>query len=1039
MSGVEGLTVVRAGLAGGPLSVAFPLPAISVATAGRLARDLFGIDGPVRELPGERDRNFHVASGDAGGFVLKVANAADRRDTLDMQNRILGCVAERAPELAVPRVCLTSTGAAIAEARGDTGDPHLVRLLTWVPGQLLAETRPHSPDLLCSFGRVMGTLDRALAGFDHPGAHRPLKWDLARARWIEDYLDHLADPRRRGIIEAICSRFRRDVEPVLPGLRAGVIQNDANDYNVLVGGPPDRRVVAGLIDFGDVVHSAVVGELAVAAAYAALGKPDPVSAAAMVVAGYHEAAPLSEPELSVLDGLIRMRLAVSVTNAAYQRSAEPNNAYLTVSEAPAWDALERFETVAPALAHAVYRDACGLAPVARAVAVETWLRDNAGQMGRLVEPDLRTSKLSVFDLGVGSTELGTRAHLLDTGLLSADLFARMRAEGAAAGVGKYDEARAIYASDAFRVEGNDGPEWRTVHIGLDFFLPAGAPVFAPMDGCVDSFRDNTGDRDYGPTIVLRHDVDGGRLTFHTLYGHLSRESLIGLHEGMTVARGQRIATLGEAAVNGGWPPHLHFQLITDLLDRTGEFPGVARPSQRRVWLSLSPDPNLVTRIPADRLPTPPEPLREILAHRRTRIGRSLSLSYRTPLQMSRGWMQWLYDQDGRAYLDCVNNVPHVGHCHPRVVEAGQRQMAVLNTNSRYLHELMTRYAGRLAETLPDPLRVCFFVCSGSEANELALRMARAHTRRHDVVVVESGYHGNTTTLVNVSPYKFDGPGGNGAPPWVQVVPMPDVYRGVHRRGDPAAGRHYAEEVGRAARRAAGRGDGVAAFLCESVLSCGGQIVLPDGYLREAYRHIRAAGGVCIADEVQTGFGRVGTHAWAFETQGVVPDIVTMGKPMGNGHPLGAVVTTPEIAASFANGMEYFNTFGGNPVSCAIGLAVLDVIQTEGLQGHALRVGGYLLDRLRELMPRHPVIGDVRGLGLFVGVELVRDRGTLEPAGEEASYVANRMKEGGVLMSTDGPWHNVLKIKPPLVFTEADADFLAATLDRVLGEDFIRRA
>jgi 4-aminobutyrate aminotransferase-like enzyme len=308
-----------------------------------------------------------------------------------------------------------------------------------------------------------------------------------------------------------------------------------------------------------------------------------------------------------------------------------------------------------------------------------------------------------------------------------------------------------------------------------------------------------------------------------------------------------------------------------------------------------------------------------------------------------------------------------------------------------------------------------------------------------VVVVESGYHGNTTTLVNVSPYKFDGPGGNGAPPWVQVVPMPDVYRGVHRRGDPAAGRHYAEEVGRAARRAAGRGDGVAAFLCESVLSCGGQIVLPDGYLREAYRHIRAAGGVCIADEVQTGFGRVGTHAWAFETQGVVPDIVTMGKPMGNGHPLGAVVTTPEIAASFANGMEYFNTFGGNPVSCAIGLAVLDVIQTEGLQGHALRVGGYLLDRLRELMPRHPVIGDVRGLGLFVGVELVRDRGTLEPAGEEASYVANRMKEGGVLMSTDGPWHNVLKIKPPLVFTEADADFLAATLDRVLGEDFIRRA
>jgi 4-aminobutyrate aminotransferase-like enzyme len=401
--------------------------------------------------------------------------------------------------------------------------------------------------------------------------------------------------------------------------------------------------------------------------------------------------------------------------------------------------------------------------------------------------------------------------------------------------------------------------------------------------------------------------------------------------------------------------------------------------------------------------------------------------------MVRGMMQYMIDAGGRRYLDAVNNVPHVGHSHPDVVRAGQRQMAVLNTNTRYLHEMLLEYAGRLTATLPEPLRVCYFVCSGSEANELALRLARAQTGERDVIVLEAGYHGNTSTLVDVSPYKFDGPGGSGAPAWVQKVPMPDTYRGPFRRDDPHAGMKYAQAVREAVGRIRQPGRWPAAFLAESILSCGGQIVLPPGYLAEAYRHVRAAGGVCIADEVQVGFGRVGTHMWAFQTQGVVPDVVTMGKPIGNGHPLGAVVTTPEIAASFANGMEYFNTFGGNPVSCAIGLEVLAVMEREGRQAHALRVGDYLMKGLSALADRHPVIGDVRGLGLFVGVELVTDRDERLPATRQARYVANRMRDGGVLMSTDGPDNNVLKIKPPMCFDERDADFLVETMDRVLLE------
>jgi 4-aminobutyrate aminotransferase-like enzyme len=362
-------------------------------------------------------------------------------------------------------------------------------------------------------------------------------------------------------------------------------------------------------------------------------------------------------------------------------------------------------------------------------------------------------------------------------------------------------------------------------------------------------------------------------------------------------------------------------------------------------------------------------------------------------------------------------------------------MAVLNTNTRYLHEDLVRYAERLCATLPDMLNVCYFVCSGSEANELALRLARAHTRRRGVVVVDVAYHGNTSTLVDISPYKHDGPGGNGPAPFVAKVPLPDPYRGLYRTDDPQVGAKYAAHVAQAVELA-GEEQAVGAFIAEPLLGCGGQIVPPEGYLAAAYVHARTAGAVCIADEVQTGLGRVGTHFWAFETQGAdaVPDIVTMGKPLGNGHPIGAVVTTQEIAASFDNGMEYFNTFGGNPVSCAIGLAVLDVIADEGLQARALRVGERLLAGLRGLQETYPLIGDVRGLGMFLGVELVRDRVTREPAPEQAAYTANRMRELGVLLSTDGPDHNVLKIKPPLAFGEDDADVVVATLERVLAED-----
>ena len=455
-------------------------------------------------------------------------------------------------------------------------------------------------------------------------------------------------------------------------------------------------------------------------------------------------------------------------------------------------------------------------------------------------------------------------------------------------------------------------------------------------------------------------------------------------------------------------------------------------SERDAWGLLTrfdeiPLDEAAARVAAACSPPPPrpEPSAGLLERRRRLIGPSLSLSYRRPLHIVRGAGAYLYDESGREYLDCVNNVCHVGHAHPRVVEAAARQMAVLNTNTRYLHEHLTEYAERLTATLPAPLEVCFLVCSGSEANELALRMAREYTGRRDVVVLDAAYHGNTSALVGMSPYKFAGPGGHGAGEGVHIAPLPDPYRGPHR--GPGSGPAYAEDVG--AALAAGP---AAAFFAESLPGCGGQVLPPPGFLRAAFDSARAAGAVSVADEIQCGLGRVGSRFWGFELDDAVPDIVTMGKPLGNGHPLAAVVTTRPIAEAFANGMEYFNTFGGNPVSCAAGLAVLDVIRDERLDARALVVGEQLLASLRELATRHELVGEVRGAGLYLGVELVRDRATLEPAAVEAAAVVELAREQGVLLSTDGPHHNVIKIKPPLVFGRAEADRLTAVLDNALA-------
>jgi 4-aminobutyrate aminotransferase-like enzyme/Ser/Thr protein kinase RdoA (MazF antagonist) len=1019
------------------MSVISERPHFSEQEAEGLARELYGLTVSAQALPSERDQNFLLRQGPEAAFVLKIANGTEERAILDLQNKAMSHVSARSRTKLCAMVRPSLAGEEITTVKGANGSTHLVRLLTYLPGRPLGKVNPHSPELLHSLGSFFGALDNALADFTHPAMYRELYWDLKQAaKVIQSHIEHVSSPERRAIIHQFWSEFERCTLPRLPSLRTGVIHGDGNDYNILVSDDPSTpsQAVIGVIDYGDMLHTYTICELAIVLAYAMLDKEDPLAAAVEVIGGYHAVFPITEAELAVLFNLACIRLCMSVSICAYHQKLEPDNEYLKISERPAWRLLEQLSAIPAALAHYTFRHACGLPPCPKTGRVVDWLVKHRNQLGPVIRPDLKTAPKLVFDLSVGGLLLGRLAGREDVSAFTQLLFGEMAAAGAEVGIGRYDEARQIYSNDLFKTAAG---ERRTIHLGLDLFVEAGSPVFAPLDGTIHSFQDNTTPLDYGPTIIIEHRLDEGE-TFYTLYGHLSRTSLETLYEGQPVKKGDPIGWVGSPPQNGNWPPHLHFQLITDLLGRQGEFPGVAAASGRAVWLSLCPDPNLVLDLPVDCFPPAELGKTEILETRARHLGRSLSISYKKPLKIVRGFRQYLYDETGQAYLDAVNNVAHVGHCHPKVVQAGQAQMAVLNTNTRYLHDNLAQYARQLCATLPEPLQVCFFVCTGSEANDLALRLARIHTQQTDIIVVDGAYHGNLTSLVEISPYKFDGPGGKGAPPYVHKLPMPDGYRGPYKNSDPQAGEKYAQAIGTALNQLRQADRGVAAFICESLLSCGGQIVLPEGYLQAAYRQVREAGGVCIADEVQVGFGRVGSHFWGFETQGVVPDIVTLGKPIGNGHPLAAVITTPEIATSFNNGMEYFNTFGGNPVSCAIGLAVLEVIREERLQENALKVGSHLKQGLERLKPKHPLIGDVRGLGLFLGIEFVLDQETLEPAAAQAAYIVERMKAHGILLSTDGPLHNVIKIKPPLVFTEADTDFLVTTLDKVLTEDFVRR-
>jgi 4-aminobutyrate aminotransferase-like enzyme len=393
--------------------------------------------------------------------------------------------------------------------------------------------------------------------------------------------------------------------------------------------------------------------------------------------------------------------------------------------------------------------------------------------------------------------------------------------------------------------------------------------------------------------------------------------------------------------------------------------------------------------------------------------------------MNQSAFQYMYDAGGNTFLDAYNNIMLAGHCHPTVVRASQKAMAKLNTNTRYIYEELLSYSEKLLARFPSQLNKVFLVNSGSAASDLAIRLATAFTGKAKIMALEHGYHGNTRVGTAISHYKYSHEKSIGQTSLTLAAPMPKVY-GSGDQDDGSAGRHFAA---RAHNIINDHSPEIAAFIAEPIMGCGGQVPLAKGYLKEVYPKIREQGGICISDEVQVGFGRLGDYFWGFEMHDIIPDIVILGKPVGNGHPIGAVVTTDQIAKKFDEGPEFFSSFGGNPVSCAIGEAVLEVIEEEQLQEHARVVGNHLKKLLTDLQVEFPLIADVRGSGLFLGVELIDSQG--KPNTKLAACIKNGLRKKFILISTDGPYDNVLKIKPPLSFTIGDSALLVDAMATIL--------
>ncbi len=993
----------------------------------RVLQNIWHIEANLTQLDGEFDLNFSVDGEQPA--ILKVMRADCDTDFIDLQCSALVYLSEHAPEIPIPRIIPTTQQQLFTHVKGPDGEDRVVWLQQKIQGQTYANFKPQNLSLITNIGQVVGAVDKAWQGFKHPALQRDFKWNLTTAQWISDELNIIDSAPKKELLTAIATEFQA-LQPQLLALEQQAIHNDVNDYNIIVNGSLTHQAkVMGLIDLGDMCAGPRICNLAIACAYIVLGQTDPEKALESLVAGYHSKNPLTESELDMLWPLLKMRLAVSIIISSLMSKENPDDPYVVISQAPAWEFLLE-NNVNQALIASRLKVACAFDISPAATNIRQWLNAERGNFAPILGQNLENSPMR--SLSVEASTCPQNPFDL-TRQEAAKLGGEYRTEEGI-WLGYYNEPRLVYTDAAFRKGAYKASNRRTVHIGVDAFGPAGLEVHTPMAAKVAFAEYRAANLDYGGMVILSHQTPAGD-TFYTLYGHLDPQSIAHLSLGQALEKGQVFAALGDLSGNGGWNPHLHFQLALTTSGMGDDWPGVADPDDLPLFNAICPNPAALLNIADQKIQYTGTSKAQVLAKRQAHFGENLKLTYADPVMFLRGWRHHLFDEWGRPYLDSYNNVPHVGHAHPRIQAVAADQLLRMNSNTRYLHPAQTAFADKILSKMPSSLEVCFFVNSGTEANELALRLSRAHTGGKDIITPNHGYHGNTTGAIDISAYKFNAKGGSGQVDWVQLVEVADEYRGSYQKDDPDRATKYAALVDKAIQAIADAPDNrkLAGFIAETFPSVGGQIIPPQGYLAEVYAKIRAAGGVCIADEVQTAFGRLGEYYFAFEQQQVVPDIVVMGKPIGNGHPIGVLVTTKEIAESFAKGPEYFSTFGGSNLSCRIGKEVLDIVDDECLMENARVMGDKLREGLKTLQKKHPLIGDVRGYGLFIGLDLVLDQSSKQPATQVADYVKNRMREHRILMGTEGPADNILKIRPPLTIEAQDVEMILQVMDEVLSE------
>ena len=978
----------------------------------------YGIKVKATQIEGEKDDNFKVQAKNKSYFFKIYPKKTDEK-FVKFQSQLLSHLKDYKK---TGNNNLTSFKKTYATFSDNENEIRFFRMNDWICGRLWSSVNPISNSLREKLGIENAELLIKLSRTKLNYVRKDFDWDLANFLWIEKFYKKINLKKKyqktiKNTIENLKkkrSKFQK--------LRKHLIHNDLNDNNIIVSENLKTPTILGLIDFGDCVRSQLINELAVTCTYGIIKSLTPLESAFHIIKGFNSKIKISEDEIDFLYDLILIRISISIVKSALNEKNNPSNKYLQVSKNDMLTIFDKWSKINRELATHFFRHACNFTANINEKKFYKLISQKKSSVNILFKKN-EINKLENLDLSVSSkwlsNELINDIYSFEK-KINQNLFSTY--------YGGYLETRAVYDSYDYEKLTDRGFENRTTHLGIDFWVEQKTSVHSIDDGIIKIITNDKTIKGYGGLIIIEHTIED--LNYYSLYGHLSDQKKSKFNIGDLVSKGEKIAEIGSPKENGGWSPHLHFQIMLTILDYENDFPGVCLQNEKEVWSSICPNPSLVLNIKHLSKNKIDEDILKKL--RKKYLSANLKLSYDSPIYFVRGFNQYLYSNSGKKYLDTVNNIAHVGHQNVNIVKAAKQQIGILNTNTRYLHDEIISLSENLVSKFPKKLSKAYFVNSGSEANELAIRISNVYSNCDNYIIMQGGYHGNTNKTIEISNYKYNSIGGRGKTNNIFEIPMPDKFRGKFRGKNAEI--KYFNEFEKIISKAKKNNKKIGAMIVEPIISCGGQIELPGKFLKKCKKILEKENILLIVDEVQTGFGRVGEKYWGFQLHDVIPDIVTLGKPMGNGHPIGAVICTNEISRRFDNGLEFFSSFGGNTVSCMIANQVIKEIDSRKLQKNAYMTGKYLINGLNELAKKFPVIGDVRGKGLFIGVELVDPN--LNPRMDKAIYLVNRMKELGVLMSNDGLDKNVIKIKPPIIFSKIDVDRLLTLLKKVLEEDFM---